>query len=82
MIKVDIQDVVEMFQELEDDPTVSKGVKIKIVAMREELENARNIGLTVNKILSDLEDISSDVNLSPYVRTQFWHITSVLENFS
>ena len=79
---MEMDDVIEMFEELESDSTVSKGVKIKIASMKDELKNARNIGLSVNKVLSDLEDLSSDVNISPYVRTQFWHITSLLENFS
>ena len=79
---MEMDDVIEMFEELEDDSTVSKGVKLKISSMKDELKNARNLGLSVNKVLSELEDLSSDVNISPYVRTQFWHITSLLENIS
>lgn len=79
---MDLDHVIEMFVELGEDSTVSKGIRVKIVAMKEELENTNDISLSLNKVLSDLEELSSDVNIPAYVRTQFWHITSVLESLS
>jgi uncharacterized protein (UPF0147 family) len=79
---MDLESVIEILRELEDDSSVSKGIKVRIVSMRLELENADDMSLSVNKVLSDLEDLSGDVNIPAYVRTQFWHITSVLETLS
>lgn len=79
---MDLESVIEILRELEEDSGVSKGIKIRISSMREELEDADDISLSVNKVLSDLEDLSGDVNIPAYVRTQLWHITSVLETLS
>ena len=80
----ELDQVVELLEELQEDTSVSKNVKLKIQSMKEELQaaNDSNMSLTVNKILSDLEDISSDVNIPMFVRTQLWSITSLLESLS
>lgn len=76
--------VIGLLEELQEDTSVSKNVKLKINGMKQELEETpkENLSLTVNKILSDLEDLSSDVNIPMYVRTQVWSITSLLETLS
>lgn len=79
---MDLDQVISILVELEEDSSVSKGVKVRLVSMREELENHDDFSLSVNKVLSDLEDLSADVNVPAYVRTQLWHITSVLESLS
>ncbi len=80
----ELDQVIDLLEELQEDTSVSKNVKLKIQAMKEELQgaNADNMSLTVNKILSDLEDISSDVNIPMFVRTQLWSVTSLLESLS
>jgi uncharacterized protein len=76
--------IISMLEELQDDTSVSKNVKTKIQAMKQELINTseENLSLTVNKLLSDLEDLSSDVNIPMFVRTQIWSVTSLLETLS
>jgi len=79
---MDLSQVIEIFQELEDDSSISKSVKVKIVSLKKELMESTDISLSVNKVLSEIEDLSSDVNIPAYVRTQFWHIISALESLS
>ena len=76
-----LDDVVNIFKELQEDSTVSKNLKAKVAVMQRELEQSSGdeISLKVNKILSELEDLSSDVNLPMFVRTQIWNLTSMLE---
>ena len=76
--------IINMLDELQEDTSVSKNVKTKIQAMKQELIDAseENLSLTVNKLLSDLEDLSSDVNIPMFVRTQIWSVTSMLETLS
>ena len=76
--------IINMLDELQEDTSVSKNVKTKIQAMKQELINTseENLSLTVNKLLSDLEDLSSDVNIPMFVRTQIWSVTSMLETLS
>ena len=67
--------------ELQEDSSVSKNIKGKLSVMQKELENASSeeLSLVVNKILCDLEEISSDINIPVFIRTQIWNLTSLLE---
>lgn len=80
----ELTQVISLLEELQEDNTVSKNVKIKINNIKQELteSNKENRSLTVNKILSELEDISGDVNIPMFVRTQIWSISSLLETLS
>jgi len=80
----ELSQVIDMLQELQEDSSVSKNVKNKINIMQKELKNTKKEeqSLVVNKILSDLEELSSDVNLPMFVRTQIWSIVSILETLS
>lgn len=80
----DLNQVIELLDELQEDTSVSKNVKVKLQTMKDELSgsNEDNLSLTVNKILSDLEELSGDVNIPMFVRTQIWSITSLLETLS
>ena len=80
----DLNQVIELLDELQEDSSVSKNVKMKIQVMKEELQGSSNdnLSLVVNKILSDLEELSSDVNIPMFVRTQIWSVTSLLETLS
>jgi uncharacterized protein (UPF0147 family) len=80
----ELQQIFDMLDELQEDTSVSKNVKIKIQGMKQELQSASkdDLSLVVNKILSDLEDLSGDVNIPMFVRTQIWSITSLLETLS
>jgi uncharacterized protein (UPF0147 family) len=80
----ELDQIIEMFEELQEESSVSKNVKMKIQVMKQELQesNKNNLSLIVNKTLSDLEDLSSDINIPMFVRTQIWSITSLLETLS
>lgn len=76
-----LQEVIEILKELQQDSTVSKNIKSKVAEMQKTLEtcNKKDLSLKVNQILCELEEISNDVNLPMFVRTQIWHLTSKLE---
>ncbi len=77
----DFNYVIDIFEELQEDNTVSKNIKSKIATMKSELEKSKEdeISLTANKIIYELEELSNDVNLPAYVRTRLFSITSTLE---
>lgn len=79
-----MEQIMYILKELQDDNSVSKNIKNKVAEMQKNLESSKKeeLSLKVNKILSDLEDISSDVNVQPFIRTQMWHLTSLLENLN
>lgn len=75
---------IDILGDLQEDNLVSRNIKQKVTVMRSELEKSNNqdLSLKINKMLSDLEEISADVNLPLFVRTQVWHLTSILEKMA
>lgn len=80
----EIQEIMEILDELQQDNAVSKNIRQKVSQMKIELQNSdkENMSLAVNKILSELDDLSNDVNLPAFTRTQIWHLASRLESLS
>lgn len=78
----EFQQALTLMEDIQNDPTVSDKVKKKIGNMHKELKKSSkdNRSLKINKILAELEDISNDVNIPAFVRTQIWHMTSMLES--
>jgi uncharacterized protein (UPF0147 family) len=74
-----ISDIIDVFHELCEDSSVPKNVKAKFQGLISLLEKPGELCLKVNKILHDLDEIGDDINLQPYVRTQIWNISSMLE---
>ncbi|MFW6378603.1 MAG: UPF0147 family protein [Nanoarchaeota archaeon] len=77
----DIKEVIEFMSELESDPNVPKNIKQKFSEIISLLNDStdENLSLTINKLLSDLDDISADANLDQFTRQQIWSISSMLE---
>ena len=75
-----IDSVVEALNNLLEDSTIPKNVKIKIQNSINVLKDEKtDVSLKVNKALDELEELGEDVNLEPYTRTQLWNISSMLE---
>lgn len=75
------QNIVESLEMLATDNTVPRNIKSRILEiisiLREEAE--KDTSMKINKALSELDEISDDVNLQAYTRTQIWNIASMLE---
>ena len=75
----EIGDIEPILEELRDDATVPKNVRLKIEKVIEVLNNNMERSIKVSKVLNELEDVADDVNLQSYTRTQVWNVISVLE---
>ncbi|MBL7056205.1 UPF0147 family protein [Candidatus Woesearchaeota archaeon] len=75
----EISSVIDLLDELKEDSTVPKNVRVKIDGMISNLNGDVETQIKVSKVLSELEVISEDVNLQSYTRTQIWDIVSLLE---
>lgn len=73
-----IIEIQEALDELKDDFSVPKNIKIKISEICTCLQKVDEIQL--NKIMDSLDEISNDINLQPYIRTQIWNITTMVES--
>ena len=75
----DIQEVMAALEELNEDQTIPKNVKLKLSEIMRVLQESSDAKMRINKALQLLDDISNDTNLEPYTRTQLWSIVSLLE---
>jgi len=75
----DIGNTEPLLEELKDDVTVPKNVRLKIEKVIEVLKSNMEMSIKVSKVLNELEEIADDVNLQSYTRTQVWDIISTLE---
>jgi uncharacterized protein (UPF0147 family) len=78
---VKVKDVTATINEIMEDSALPKNIKIKLEEIVSALKDAKGkeLKLKADKCLHDLDDISSDVNLQPFVRTQLWSVVSMLE---
>ncbi len=76
-----VTDLIDFIRELVEDPNVTRNIKGKLSEINKQLKEAteENLSLVANKLLTDLDDISSDANLDSFTRQQIWSITSMLE---
>ena len=74
-----IRSVIEILEELQEDASVPRNVKDKMIATVNALQEKTDTSIKVNKALHELEEIADDPNLQPYTRTQIWNIVSALE---
>ena len=74
-----INGVIEFLEELCEDNTVPRNIKAKFAEIVSSLKTEGEVSIKVNKVLHDLDEIGDDTNLQPYIRTQIWNISSMLE---
>lgn len=71
---------ISFMQVLLEDNTTPRTVRDKVSTMASYLERSQDDDQTkIANVLSQLEDISADVNIPPFVRTQIYAISSQLE---
>ena len=74
-----IESIIKILDELKEDVTVPKNVRIRLQEIIDSLKDDTTLSIKINKALNDLDEIAADVNLQPYMRTQIWNVISVLE---
>lgn len=75
-----ISSVIELLQELQDDSTVPRNVKLRLENTMRALMAECAVSLKVSKALTELDEAADDSNLESYTRTQIWNIVSLLES--
>ena len=64
---------------LKDDQSAPKSLKEKINEMVALIDSNKETQMKIESLQATLEDISNDVNLPSFVRTQVWSVSSALE---
>ena len=71
--------IIQSLRELEEDTQVPKHVKIRIANTIKTLDQTSELSIRVSRALSELEELSDDVNMQAFTRTQLFNIVSMLE---
>ncbi len=74
-----VQNIIEALEELMQDQAVPKNVKQRIEKSIFYLKDTTDLSISVNKALSELDEIADDTNMESYTRTQIWNVVSMLE---
>jgi uncharacterized protein (UPF0147 family) len=75
-----INDIIEELDDLREDSSVPKNVKLKLNEITSALKENQEESIRINKALNILDEISDDNNIQSYTRTQIWNIASMLES--
>ncbi len=62
-----------------EDTTTPKSVREKLTIIVHYLDSEEDLQKKTSKVLSELDEMSADINIPPYVRTQLFTISSELE---
>ncbi len=75
-----MENAIEKVNELKEDSMTPKGLKEKLDEIVNILKKDEEDTIKINKALDVLDDISTENNIQPYIRTQIWNIVSILES--
>ena len=65
---------------LQEDPSAPPSVREKLNAITQYLKQPVDDSTKISTILSDIEELCMDVNIPPFVRTQLYSISGILES--
>ena len=71
--------VIEALGELMQDHTVPKNVKARFECMISHLNDDSECSIKVSRAIHEIEEITEDVNIQSYTRTQIFNVVSLLE---
>lgn len=75
-----VETIIETLQEIAEDTSVPRNVKLKLAEIITVLKNQKEeLLIRKDKALSGLDEIAEDTNLQAYARTQIWNVVSALE---
>ena len=78
----DLQNIITVLEDLKEDPTMQKNVKIKIQNAISELKNNKEKNVAIHKALNELDDLADNSSMDSFIRSQIFNIISVLESLS
>lgn len=74
-----IEGILEVIKDMSSDNTVPRNVKNKLETVKIQFKSNKEISLIKDNVISILEEISDDINLQAFTRTQIWNLISAVE---
>ncbi len=75
----DFSEVADALHQLLEEQGTPRNVREKVKGMLQVIEQPGEAKMKADKLLMQLDDMQSDVNIPTYVRTQLWGISGMLE---
>jgi len=75
-------EIIQALNTLKEDEALPKNVKTKIDSITAVLNEDSEISSRVGRSLHILDEIAEDLNIQPFIRTQIWNISSLLEKLN
>ena len=75
----EFDEVKDLLLMIKEDPSAPKSLREKISQMVTLIDSDGETQLKIESLQQQLEEISNDVNLPSFVRTQVWGVSSALE---
>ena len=75
----EFDEVKDLLLMIKEDPSAPKSLREKISQMVTLIDSDGETQLKIESLQQQLEEISTDVNLPSFVRTQVWGVSSALE---
>lgn len=79
MTDENLEQIKDCIHELQEDSSTSKNVRNKVGEVLSLLEADGDMSINVSKALNVLEELSDDINIESFTRTQLWNLVSLLE---
>jgi len=76
------EEIIRALKNLKEDEGVPKNVRSKIDFIINELKDGTELSMKISKSLHNLDEISEDLNLPSFIRTQIWNVSSMLEKLN
>ncbi|MBU5575430.1 MAG: UPF0147 family protein [Nitrososphaerota archaeon] len=74
------EDIINLIKQVAQDRMVPRNIRAKCEEAIAALQNEKEaISIRINRAISIFDEISNDVNIPMYTRTQIWNIVSLLE---
>ena len=77
-----VTEITQALSTLKDDEGLPKNIKAKIDDIIVALTDDTDLSAKVGKSLHTLDEISEDLNIQPFIRTQIWNVSSMLEKLN
>ena len=74
-----LTDILTVIGEISTDQNVPRNVRAKMQDIQNKLNSSTEQSVKIHVAMGTLDDISGDVNLDPFTRTQVYSIISMLE---
>jgi uncharacterized protein len=76
-----IQNIVEYLDEMKQDSTVPKNVKLKMEEVILILNNGESdLFIKKDRAIHIFEELDEDINIDSFTRTQLWNVISLIES--